>query len=264
VARGGARRARGRARRGGHRGRGAPRPDPGIQGDSIGDLDDAAAVVARLRSALERIEELERSTAGFPRGDAPALADVEDRTATGRHGLAGRPQGLEEVRQELRAEIEGLREERKHEAAAADIKLEELRFALDEIRRDGEETRGCARDAGADLIALRQESSKILEAVAMSRQQAQAAMQRAHAAEQRVESLSSQLHHALAALDELKARSTPAGEAAGIACREAERAERVHEGGLASVRERTAHGASDGSARHNDVGARATSRLDKP
>src|SRR3954449_5263853 len=33
-------------------------PDPGIQGDSIADLDDAAAVVARLLSALERIEGL--------------------------------------------------------------------------------------------------------------------------------------------------------------------------------------------------------------
>src|SRR5215208_4660727 len=32
-------------------------PDPGIQGDSIADLDDAAAVVARLLSALERIED---------------------------------------------------------------------------------------------------------------------------------------------------------------------------------------------------------------
>src|SRR3954469_16144723 len=41
-------------------------PDPGIQGDSIADLDDAAAVVARLLSALERIEDLEKTAADLP------------------------------------------------------------------------------------------------------------------------------------------------------------------------------------------------------
>ena len=39
--------------------------DPGIQG-SVNDLDDAAAVVARLLSALERIDELERVAGGLP------------------------------------------------------------------------------------------------------------------------------------------------------------------------------------------------------
>src|SRR4051812_41942052 len=39
--------------------------DPGIQG-SVTDLDDAAAVVARLLSALERIEDLERVAGGLP------------------------------------------------------------------------------------------------------------------------------------------------------------------------------------------------------
>ena len=41
-------------------------PDPGIQGDSIADLEDAAAVVARLISALERIEDLEKTAADLP------------------------------------------------------------------------------------------------------------------------------------------------------------------------------------------------------
>src|SRR4051794_19783866 len=39
--------------------------DPGIQGD-FRDLDDAAAVVARLLSAVERIDELERVAGGLP------------------------------------------------------------------------------------------------------------------------------------------------------------------------------------------------------
>src|ERR671939_1364847 len=41
-------------------------PDPGIQGTSVNDLDDAAAVVARLLSALERIDELERMATSLP------------------------------------------------------------------------------------------------------------------------------------------------------------------------------------------------------
>src|SRR5829696_5025716 len=41
-------------------------PDPGVHGESIDDLDDAAAVVARLLSALERIDELERIAGRLP------------------------------------------------------------------------------------------------------------------------------------------------------------------------------------------------------
>src|SRR5918999_928230 len=40
--------------------------DPGIQGTSVADLDDAAAVVARLLSAMERIDELERVALSLP------------------------------------------------------------------------------------------------------------------------------------------------------------------------------------------------------
>src|SRR3954463_5076067 len=40
--------------------------DPGIQG-GVSDLDDAAAVVARLLSAMERIDELERVAGGLPK-----------------------------------------------------------------------------------------------------------------------------------------------------------------------------------------------------
>ena len=61
----------------------------------------------------------------------------------------------------------------------------------------------------------------------MSRQQAQAAMQRAQAGDQRIEELSSELTFALATLDELKAGLTSAGQAAIIARREAESAKKT-------------------------------------
>ena len=61
----------------------------------------------------------------------------------------------------------------------------------------------------------------------MSRQQAQAAMQRAQAGDQRIEGLSSELTFALATLDELKAGLTSAGQAAIIARREAESAKKA-------------------------------------
>ena len=40
--------------------------DPGVQGSSVRDLDDAAAVVARLLSAMERIDDLERMAQALP------------------------------------------------------------------------------------------------------------------------------------------------------------------------------------------------------
>ena len=75
--------------------------DPGIQGD-FRDLDDAAAVVARLLSAVERIDELERVAGGLPkqleeaRREAERRAADADRTADALRGdlqraLAGRP-----------------------------------------------------------------------------------------------------------------------------------------------------------------------------
>src|SRR4051795_12563070 len=41
-------------------------PDPGIAGSPVADLDDAAAVVARLLSAMERIDDLERMSQSVP------------------------------------------------------------------------------------------------------------------------------------------------------------------------------------------------------
>jgi PAS domain S-box-containing protein len=53
-------------------------PDPGIRGDSIRDLDDAAAVVARLLSALERIDELERRAGEIPRQLEEARREIRE------------------------------------------------------------------------------------------------------------------------------------------------------------------------------------------
>src|SRR5918999_2405649 len=61
--------------------------DPGIQGTSVADLDDAAAVVARLLSAMERIDELERVALSLPgqleeaRKSAERRAEAAEREA---------------------------------------------------------------------------------------------------------------------------------------------------------------------------------------
>src|SRR4051794_27490075 len=61
--------------------------DPGIQGNSVADLDDAAAVVARLLSAMERIDELERVALSLPaqleeaRQSAERRAEAAERDA---------------------------------------------------------------------------------------------------------------------------------------------------------------------------------------
>src|SRR5215204_5902482 len=60
------RRAEERARQDAEREEALTHPDPGVHGGSIDDLDDAAAVVARLLSALERIDELERLAGRLP------------------------------------------------------------------------------------------------------------------------------------------------------------------------------------------------------
>src|SRR5919199_4950832 len=55
--------------------------DPGIQGNSVNDLDDAAAVVARLLSALERIDDLERMATSLPAQLEETRREAEERTA---------------------------------------------------------------------------------------------------------------------------------------------------------------------------------------
>ena len=72
-------------------------PDPGIHGDSIADLDDAAAVVARLLSALERIEDLETTAA-----DLPAALEEARREAQAERQVNEAREQLERAREEFR------------------------------------------------------------------------------------------------------------------------------------------------------------------
>src|SRR4051794_37012967 len=88
--------------------------DPGIQGD-FRDLDDAAAVVARLLSAVERIDELERVAGGLPaqldeaRREAERRGAASDRAADALRGeiqraLSGVPSELDRHEQLARLE----------------------------------------------------------------------------------------------------------------------------------------------------------------
>src|SRR5215210_3446097 len=78
-------------------------PDPGIQGDSIADLDDAAAVVARLLSALERIEDLEKTAADLPVALEERSLAEESESRSDRAAVA---QGAEAAYDELARRIE--------------------------------------------------------------------------------------------------------------------------------------------------------------
>src|SRR3954452_7430978 len=91
-------------------------PDPGISGDSIADLDDAAAVVARLLSALERIEDLEKTAADLP----AALEEARREAQISRD----RAEAAERQVNEAREQLETVRDEiRPSEDSAADAEL---------------------------------------------------------------------------------------------------------------------------------------------
>ena len=68
--------------------------DPGVQGSSVRDLDDAAAVVARLLSAMERIDDLERMAAALPAQVQEARRDVDSSRAAPRPPSARLPAAL--------------------------------------------------------------------------------------------------------------------------------------------------------------------------
>jgi len=92
-------------------------PDPGIQGDSVSELEDAAAVVARLISAMERIEALERGSAAV---DAVRREAEAARAEAGeaRERAAAAEQRVEELRGEL-ASVAAAAQSAQHEAEQA-------------------------------------------------------------------------------------------------------------------------------------------------
>ncbi len=118
--------------------------DPGVHGDSIQDLDDAAAVVARLLSALERIDGLERAAqqarTGLEQLDAgsgvaaapnPAaeserielLARLERLERAGYHRNAERAEESAVARAALVERLERLERERLESGAAVQVRL---------------------------------------------------------------------------------------------------------------------------------------------
>ncbi|HTE61226.1 MAG TPA: hypothetical protein VK631_12815, partial [Solirubrobacteraceae bacterium] len=130
-------------------------PDPGVQG-SIDDLDDAAAVVARLLSALERIDELERIAGRLPgqveeakreaqasraRAEAAEREAKHARSALERldvapgGGVTGPDPAAEAERAELVARLERLEQtKRGDESAVARAALVERLERLEEER----------------------------------------------------------------------------------------------------------------------------------
>ncbi len=94
------RRAEERARQDAEREEALTNPDPGVHGGSIDDLDDAAAVVARLLSALERIDDLERVA-----GRLPAQVEEAKREA---QASRARAEAAEREAKQARAEFERL------------------------------------------------------------------------------------------------------------------------------------------------------------
>src|SRR5215218_7212679 len=149
-------------------------PDPGIQGDSIADLDDAAAVVARLLSALERIEDLEKTAADLPAALEEARREAQasrDRAEQAEQKVNEAREQLERVRDEIRpsedtgdrealleriarleeslAEESVARQERAQAAEAA----EAARLELSERIEEAERARAEAMDAAEERLA---------------------------------------------------------------------------------------------------------------
>ena len=125
--------------------------DPGVQG-SFTELDDAAAVVARLLSAMERIDELERVAGGLPaqldeaRREAEVRAAESDRDAEAlradlQRALAGVPSELDRHEQQARLEkLERARSDGEEAAqralAAAEAATSRVSARLEQIERD--------------------------------------------------------------------------------------------------------------------------------
>jgi len=133
-------------------------PDPGIQGDSVSELEDAAAVVARLISAMERIEALERGSAAVEvvrREAEAARAEAEE----ARERAAAAEQRVEELRGEL-ASVAAAAESAQHEAEqarrAAEAERERAGARVNEVFHQILEVamRGGASEASRRTVAL--------------------------------------------------------------------------------------------------------------
>jgi hypothetical protein len=131
-------------------------PDPGIQGNSIADLDDAAAVVARLLGALERIDDLERVAEGLP-------AQLEDARREAQ-ASRGRAEAAEREAQMLRSELQ--RAVADLQRPAEDPQRAELLTRLERLERarlDGDEAEAARRRTLAAAESARAQLSARLD-----------------------------------------------------------------------------------------------------
>src|SRR3954451_12106024 len=120
--------------------------DPGVQG-GFNDLDDAAAVVARLLSAMERIDELERVAGGLPAQLEEARREAERGFETLRadvqRALSAIPSQLDTAEQlarverleRARAEAEEAEAERRRALTAAESAAARLTARIDQLER---------------------------------------------------------------------------------------------------------------------------------
>jgi PAS domain S-box-containing protein len=162
-------------------------PDPGIQGSSVQDLDDAAAVVARLLSAMERIDDLERLASGLPaqvdqaRKEAEARAEIAEAEA-------------KSLREDLRTavdELKGAGDPERLELLARLDRLERARHDADSERAEREGALKAAEAARAELAerldrleaaraeAATEADARLAAAVEEARERAQEALEQA-------------------------------------------------------------------------------------
>ncbi len=131
--------------------------DPGIQG-GLNDLDDAAAVVARLLSAMERIDELERVAGGLPAQLDEARRESERDGAALRgdiqRALSGVPSELD--RHEAERRLSRLERADEETLAAAEAAAARVSARLDSLEREGAaaDARLAAEIAAAEARAV--------------------------------------------------------------------------------------------------------------
>src|SRR5215213_7710497 len=164
------RRAEERARQDAEREEALTNPDPGVHGESIDDLDDAAAVVARLLSALERIDELERVASRLP-------GDVDE--------ARRRAEAAEREARQARVELDGLGATGGTGADAERERLE-LLARLERLERASQDREHQDHGGRAQIVErLERLESARLESTAAAESRMVAAL--AEAAEARIE-----------------------------------------------------------------------------
>src|SRR5215211_7080019 len=137
-------------------------PDPGVHGESIDDLDDAAAVVGRLLSALERIDQLERVAGRLPgdveqaKRDAQAgrtRAEAAEREARQASAELELLTGVPAEHPELVERLERLEAARLESTAGAEARLAAARSEAAGARADLERRLAELEAAGGAAVA---------------------------------------------------------------------------------------------------------------